>query len=529
MSDVIKLLIAPWGNPREWNPAKYVIRNKEYLSKTSTLPLLEHVKPNALVVIALDTLAPLVFGSQPKDIKSYLDIVHGVEEEIRRRLDNFINEFVEDSRRNEISIDEEAIRRVDKRIVIAPGAGTFYPRKDGEYANYPYRFEGPMIDFYNIVLYELSRIMLGYLTPESTVQLHLDLTHGINYMPTLTYRAVAHITSILALTHTTELHVYNAEPYPPGWRRIKSQELPRLFIHLVERRDVAPEVPIEWPEDPNEWGPGRSLDTDDQNLKAEINKILGEKYKLIMLECDERVSLSALCFDFTLAVRDGIPLLLVYTWNALSRGERGQLLYNMIREIYDLWLKNIRVDSNALGVSIVRKVRFTKTFTTYVSVWFMHNVLSNIMSLEDVKFTECSEDIAFLVKLRYLDKLYEDLYSRLGLELSAVVWREISNVKRDVKDYVDKKPGEVCKTKLYSEIAKELGKQEKLSPEFDLRNFIAHSGLLYNIVGIHLSKIPEDTEIGYYRKNIALPISEILKKVAEHAKAKKPSQPKVLR
>jgi CRISPR-associated protein Csx1 len=87
-----------------------------------------------------------------------------------------------------------------------------------------WNFIGNMEDFYGYVLYKFVDILSAEFDKDlEDLELYLDLTHGINFMPVLTYRAIREISEIITANAT--LHVYNSDPY----RREAS-----LRIHLVE-------------------------------------------------------------------------------------------------------------------------------------------------------------------------------------------------------------------------------------------------------------------------------------------------------
>ena len=52
----MKLLIAPWGNPKSWSELIYVFNGKEIKSYTSLKILQEVIEPNKTIIIGLDTL-----------------------------------------------------------------------------------------------------------------------------------------------------------------------------------------------------------------------------------------------------------------------------------------------------------------------------------------------------------------------------------------------------------------------------------------------------------------------------------------
>jgi len=91
-------------------------------------------------------------------------------------------------------------------VIVAPGVGRF--RLDGESCA---EFLGLLTDYSAYVAYEISRSLLQISGDELTV--HLDLTHGINFMPSLTYAVICEVLGAIAITKKVRLKVYNSEPY----------------------------------------------------------------------------------------------------------------------------------------------------------------------------------------------------------------------------------------------------------------------------------------------------------------------------
>jgi CRISPR-associated protein Csx1 len=118
--------------------------------------------------------------------------------ELRESIGKYYNEFLKSL------IDGSQLERIG--IVVAPGAGVF--RMDG--GNYA-EFQGSLTDFTSYVAFEITRHLLEATGNELNV--HLDLTHGVNFMPSLTYAALREILTGLAISKKTRLPVYNAEPY----------------------------------------------------------------------------------------------------------------------------------------------------------------------------------------------------------------------------------------------------------------------------------------------------------------------------
>lgn len=176
-----RVLIAPWGKPwktiREssysWEEVEYIFNDDRCRSR-STLPLLRKaLNPDCTVVIVLDTALGLVPNNYDELTK-----------EIGDAYKDFIN--------NQLGL------RDDVKIIVAPGVGRF--KTDDGYVE----FKGSLIDFYYIILHELSRILVEL---DDKAEVYIDISHGLNFMPTLTYRAVNEVLGVLAHTKKISLEV----------------------------------------------------------------------------------------------------------------------------------------------------------------------------------------------------------------------------------------------------------------------------------------------------------------------------------
>jgi CRISPR-associated protein Csx1 len=116
---------------------------------------------------------------------------------------------------------EEIQLPLTPEVIVAPGVGDFEKAK----------FEGEMTDFYYFVSFGLTKRLTS---AEGELDLILDLTHGVNFAPTLLYRSLYELLGVLAFTRKVQLRVYNAEPYRKGVKTLQ--------IHLVESREVQPRL-----------------------------------------------------------------------------------------------------------------------------------------------------------------------------------------------------------------------------------------------------------------------------------------------
>ena len=183
---MLRVLISPWGNFKVWRETTYLFNGRKFPAK-STLPVIkEEIKPDASFIILPDTLT--------ESFENYKAVVTHVKNEGYSFL-------------KELGVK-------DVEIIVAPGSGSFQNGK----------FIGDMMDFYNIVLYELSAKL-----PKSDLEVHLDVTHGLNYMTLMTYRVVKEILETMGIYKKVSLIVYNSEP--PIQDQITN-------VHIVEKANL---------------------------------------------------------------------------------------------------------------------------------------------------------------------------------------------------------------------------------------------------------------------------------------------------
>jgi CRISPR-associated protein Csx1 len=213
MSSDETLLIAVWGNPESWATVeRYVVElpeNQEWLAEKpyrSTLgPLMEAYSHPTTLLYAPSTL------EKPTSDKDY--------EQIRGEVRRYI----------ESKIGDEHYCPTPSRveIAVAPSIGSFGKGQE------TYSSRG-LIELYSSHTHIAT---YNKLMREKPTKIILDLSHGVNYMPTYlrqtTETAIA--SYILATGKTVKLLVYNSAPVPGGDRGRRIEE---STIHLVEEKEI---------------------------------------------------------------------------------------------------------------------------------------------------------------------------------------------------------------------------------------------------------------------------------------------------
>lgn len=216
------LVVAPWGLPPQWRDVKYVLEvdgkciggSVKYC--TTLIPLIlsmeDQIKEGKvdIVIIVLDSLVDKYTRSDSSicyncysELSSYIDEANRVSsyKELTLKLNEFIREFIKCLFKKywlDISIN--------LNVIVAPAIGS----PGGKWV-----FRGDLQDYESVVLYELGKLCLE--KPYSKII--IDLSHGINFMPSLIMRTVHKLVSIQLLTHkelsNVVVEVFNSDPIPP--------------------------------------------------------------------------------------------------------------------------------------------------------------------------------------------------------------------------------------------------------------------------------------------------------------------------
>ena len=445
-----RVLVATWGNPFQWGEARYRVNCEELkleecsdveMKNVSTLPvLLKALRPDKTVILVLDTLANLTLKNEvlEKNLVSYDGVKEDVMERVRWFITNKVIPLVEDEQTRKLLENAE--------IVVAPGIGEFDNAS----------VEGDVLDFYAFVLKTLAEEL-----PAEDTEVFLDLTHGINFMPVLTYRALKNLLGLLAYLHVAKLHVLNSEPYPQGDMRWKEKILESevLNIRSIESEELRPK-------------PIYSIFKDDtkRNWSAFIS-----------------------------AVTNGFPLAFATFYPRI--GEVKNFLDKAFREFEDSIKVLMKKDEAGRDkVHIVREKYLDEDFRTAVKLHYLLRVLK-----PEFSGRQYPKDEATLDELMEITKKLFAKMPRIGIVVEDQI-HELQKLERGEYIYEngdsrripgiidkinrDKRLNGLKKKKglSYGELRRILRWSSQssygINPEPDVRNFIAHSGFEYNLVSV---------------------------------------------
>ncbi len=247
----MKVVVAPWGNPRNWKAVPYDYNGQKEIFKSSLVLIKKVENPNKVIIVTADTLSDECDYSFKNP--TYNDIKSCVEKLIFNFCQKELNIFN------------------PEKIIVSYGFGEFNNAK----------FTGNAVDFYYHTLKELALLFSDSL-PEinEKIEVIFDATHGINYTTILTYRALRDILEIFAYVYDVNLKVLNSDPYIGREAKIdrlninvieKSKILPKISIYRSDKRPVEPYFRLE---DERKGEIGKKIKKFISEISFSINKIL---------------------------------------------------------------------------------------------------------------------------------------------------------------------------------------------------------------------------------------------------------------
>lgn len=398
-----RLLITTWGDYSSWSKASYVFNSKEKES-VSTLPILfDELKPDKVVIIIPESVIYEKFSS-------YDDLIQKVKE----GCSNFISE--------KLGISGEIT------IIVSPIVGNFIIKKNGKSLFY-LQIDRDTKDFYNFILYNISKILSNILADlKDKSEVYLDISHGINFLPTLTYQVLIELLSLIAYTKSISFYVYNSEPY--------SRDIPELKLHIneIERREKM--EPYLSSNPLGKSGNCRLLKVRDKD--ENLSKIISE-ISTIRIYNEQNAFISSIV--------NGLPLVF-YTFYP-----NHEEISNKLSCVVDKWKETHDLITNGQKFMVKSRLSFTEDFKIFVKIWFA-SIIFGLQRNAEAELKKIKEFINFVKH----DGLKYNLLSRtLGMDLEQI---------KDKCGYEWKKLGEL--------ITKTVG-------DFDPQNFLAHAGLEYNV------------------------------------------------
>jgi len=371
------IVIASWGNPTGWKKVTYIYNNcqKFTFSSTFALTFCLNIDYNNVVIflpcsLAADDRIYHIFNNKNIDFNT-----------IKKEIINWISDFI-----NKRDGDNKEV----PQLIVVPSIGSFQKIK----------FESNAESYLTSIYYHILDILRRKYNNGKDIHIHLDITHGINYMPLMCKEAVELAANTFAVItgKKVQVTVYNSDPLSP---------LPQ---------------------------------NDDQNIQLNINKIYEITY-------DGYKSMEQLLLKFVLdyninkneymnrlryvdmsredledlnrlskAVSSGILLVLPYK----------DYLIKCNKEKLERLLERISKEARIINNSVIEYLK-----SSY-RIALLHAVLT---ALDSIKLDVYKEDDWVGVSLESLEKNSEKYYEKTLDSIYSIVAQEIKYLKDEIDKY----------------------------------------------------------------------------------------------
>jgi CRISPR-associated protein Csx1 len=395
----MKVVIAPWGNPTNWEKVPYAYNGQKEEFRSS-LAMIEKIdNPDKVIIVTVDTLVDR--GITSVKISSYTDI--------KKWIIDLILDFCQ----------KELNNLTPGKIIVSYGFGEFTNTK----------FIGNAVDFYYHTFKELALIFADSLPEKNEkIEVIFDATHGINYTTILTYRALRDILEILAYVYDVNLKVLNSDPFIGN-----KQKIDKLNINVIEESKILPKIsvyrskkrPVEPCSSPNLEN--RKKGEIGRNIKSFISDISFNINEILTLLGSFLYALPVFILSFILDSSD---------------------LKEKIERISEEFENNIELN-NSDKLKIIRKWEYRENFANLIKAYLVSSILEKFgfNRLDDIPLSKIKE-----LKEKFYKKFPIESY-RIDVEIGS------EEEKRGIKGVKEKLTNEY---KPYFEIAgKEDGDLDK--------------------------------------------------------------------
>ena len=449
---VRRVLVASWGNPFGWRKAVYVVGDKGYEQRSSTVALKQ--------AMGIGSEDILVFVSET---------IIGTKEVISPELmDKAIRDYsgaLEDAK--EKIMELEFVREAGIEPRICPGAGRFNIRPIGVTTEWV--LPGSASAETAFAACVLSKVLGRLLDLGEDVEILVDVTHGINYMVSATRRAVLAAARMYsaATMRNVVVRVYNALPVTE-----EGQESPIL---VVDEEYVSPlkaasrlvyTASLTYSDAP-------SLVTADAEYKktrdyAEIARMDNVLRRASLLGKRAAVSLYY-----------GLPLaLLQAAGEALVAGMGKDVLAEKVREtgesLINNVLYNVEVCMSSDRKRLVIKHRLAPVYDAVKFLYARIALLSYALGVFEEAGAGIEEANGVPLAVASIDQLRLVADKYLAPPQRILVNRELSLFSKELKDLIE---GRGAGNERVTGITTTWAPEAPGKAEFDPRIMVAHAGL----------------------------------------------------
>lgn len=475
----LRICVSTWGNPRAWRYARYVYSDSGASSRGfSTLHLLlEGVKCDRIYIVGLDTLADL------QNLSSY----EGVERGASRCIEDYL--CLEPGYRDRVE------------IVVAPGI----MRK--QVGGYTEHFRADLRSTGLKILTELYLDIVDRVArrERQRIELVLDVSHGINYLPVISREVVEELAASLSTSmgEPVRLEIYNADPFPDIEDQrmrmaltrsgsnpcrpsgdLDEHSIPTLAFNRLTRSDFEP------------WSiTGFMRYRRDTRLLSEVRDCdLDDGAVRNLVEVSKRISA---------AYRVGAVIELVKL--VVDSGDVDEVIRQVLLKVVSCWRRSARIDVDGRSMVLT-----TRKFLEGVRILIhTHSIVVGVKSILDAAGAREAT-----VRLSIV-KMVRDRLLGGSVTTSSLVDYEISKLKHRASSSEFKLYRDVLWREREDVEYRDVCSQEEPGEE-DVRNFIAHAGFHSHI--IEARRVGDDVEVRI-RGDCSRVVDRILMRIADRYSA----------
>lgn len=448
-----ELIIVSWGAPWKYKKKKYSLENGESISSCSSFFSIAKKYPDSdIIIVGSDSILDFSIGKDERNecseaFNKAADKLNikpiSASLESYRSYDEILNRAEELIKRTAINMKPEDLDEERIKTVAVPMLG-----KMGNVL-----FTGGSRDPLSIMLYKLYM----HTKSKDVNRIILDLTHGINYIPSILLQASRFIASLSLLRSikgrysSVEIKAYNSEVLSEErgemvLREVYAENLESIMLPALKEGTGDLKL-ITWrgkEEPPKEF----------KGFNEEIGKLYGNlKNILASVFYPAPLVLKTSCLNF----------------------KDPKLIEDALDRAFDLWKKLTDI-VNIKDLKVVRN--------SELSYWTIYSYLLAKEACEWIGFEKDSMSAEELKKS-------SELYKRINKSYEYLILNEVSKLETDeVKKKLIENKKEGCF--LYSEVLERERKMSK-SREPDMRILIAHAGLQSDLTQLCIE--PESKEI----------------------------------
>ncbi|MEZ0346275.1 MAG: CRISPR-associated DxTHG motif protein [Infirmifilum sp.] len=546
------LVVAPWGDPGGWYRGKYFTGKLCVESCSSLVPVMLKAFEDAGfentrgLIVAVDTL------STTKEVpRSW----QRAEELAKERAEEYWRYFIgtgeisDEKKKGKCEergfklcgdgLQGDYIRYMEEnvKVVVLPGMGKF-PAGDEASGQVRVTFQGTLTLYSRMVLLHVLREAMKMNPPSSEklessensensekLEIWLDLSHGVNYMPSSALVAVLDAARILGYLMPVKVKVFNSTPY---LRVISELSVLEMEIPLSPVQPPNPELEIDSDE----------LKINPKNLRGLYNYVLKNPHKILIDDIKNKIGseLKEPKFEdfyaveaFHEAMFHALPLVaLDYLPLKLKVGEiriLKNLLPYFIEALYAA-LRTVEVTESGDGLTLETGQVVNKGILEFLPFVLECYALSEGLSMITLAYSRHAEEregkkgyslsslrkfynnviVSRLPHVRvFIDNEVHDILTTVVLarrrgnwftldDLKSLANKKSESEKEEAKNFLDKNAdGEIkMRELLEKKILVRYKDNFNLKSHISERNFRAHLGLTYKEVEIY---IPEDAPL----------------------------------